>query len=156
VCTQFKGRKKGGGKSDLECYNCHKKGHIKAKWWAKGGGKEGQGPSGKGKPQTKKEQASMANTDSEDAAWMVTIEDDTSDSDSDDKNSPCKWIHNNARRFLVNNDEGEAYTQYQSAGMESVLISNCTTQMPHDICPPTVTISLICIDHPKSHQQTCI
>ena len=28
---------------DLECYNCHKKGHRKADCWAKGGGKEGQG-----------------------------------------------------------------------------------------------------------------
>jgi gag-polypeptide of LTR copia-type len=31
-------------KKNVECYNCHKKGHIKADCWAKGGGKEGQGP----------------------------------------------------------------------------------------------------------------
>ncbi len=31
-------------KRDLECFNCHKKGHIKTECWAKGGGKEGQGP----------------------------------------------------------------------------------------------------------------
>ena len=31
-------------KSDIECFNCKKKGHIKAECWAKGGGKEGQGP----------------------------------------------------------------------------------------------------------------
>jgi hypothetical protein len=31
-------------KRDIECHNCHKKGHIKAECWAKGGGKEGQGP----------------------------------------------------------------------------------------------------------------
>ncbi len=30
-------------KRDLECFNCHKKGHIKTKCWVKGGGKEGQG-----------------------------------------------------------------------------------------------------------------
>jgi len=30
-------------KRDLECFNCHKKGHIKTECWAKGGGKEGQG-----------------------------------------------------------------------------------------------------------------
>ena len=29
--------------SNIECYNCHKKGHYKSKCWAKGGGKEGQG-----------------------------------------------------------------------------------------------------------------
>jgi hypothetical protein len=27
----------------IECYNCHKKGNIKAECWVKGGGKEGQG-----------------------------------------------------------------------------------------------------------------
>jgi hypothetical protein len=31
-------------KHDVECYNCHKRGHMKADCWAKGGGKEGQGP----------------------------------------------------------------------------------------------------------------
>jgi hypothetical protein len=31
-------------KCDIKCHNCHKKGHIKAKCWAKGGSKEGQGP----------------------------------------------------------------------------------------------------------------
>ena len=47
------GSSKGGmggkrGKSDVECFNCHKKGHKKADCWAKGGGKEGQGPRLKG------------------------------------------------------------------------------------------------------------
>jgi hypothetical protein len=31
-------------KCDIECHNYHKKGHIKAECWAKGGSKEGQGP----------------------------------------------------------------------------------------------------------------
>ena len=31
-------------KRDIECHNCHKRGHIKANCWAQGGGKEGQGP----------------------------------------------------------------------------------------------------------------
>ena len=29
-------------KSDVECFNCHKKGHMKSDCWVKGGGKEGQ------------------------------------------------------------------------------------------------------------------
>jgi transposase InsO family protein len=41
----FKGKKR-----DVECFNCKKRGHIKADCWAKGGGKEGQGPSRTGKP----------------------------------------------------------------------------------------------------------
>ncbi|KAJ2927946.1 hypothetical protein H1R20_g9148, partial [Candolleomyces eurysporus] len=46
------GKKKGqakkasGSGSTKECYNCHKKGHVKADCWNKGGGKEGEGPKG--------------------------------------------------------------------------------------------------------------
>jgi hypothetical protein len=37
-------RNKGKDKCNIECFNCKKKGHIKANCWAKGGSKEGQGP----------------------------------------------------------------------------------------------------------------
>ena len=33
-----------GSKMSVKCFNCHKKVHVKANCWAKGGGKEGQGP----------------------------------------------------------------------------------------------------------------
>jgi hypothetical protein len=36
--------RKKGKKCDVECFNCHKRGHMRADCWAKGGGKEGQGP----------------------------------------------------------------------------------------------------------------
>ncbi len=39
--------RKGKGKTskrDIECFNCKKRGHVKADCWAKGGGKEGQEP----------------------------------------------------------------------------------------------------------------
>src|SRR5258707_15477516 len=36
--------KKKAKNKDIECYNCKKKGHIKAECWAKGSDKEGQGP----------------------------------------------------------------------------------------------------------------
>jgi hypothetical protein len=44
-----KGKSISNSKKDIECYNCHKKGHRKSNCWAKGGGKEDQGPKGKGK-----------------------------------------------------------------------------------------------------------
>jgi hypothetical protein len=34
-------KKKDKDKCKVECHNCHKKGHMKANCWAKGGGKEG-------------------------------------------------------------------------------------------------------------------
>jgi len=36
----------GSEKTEKECYNCKKKGHIRRDCWAKGGGKEGQKPKG--------------------------------------------------------------------------------------------------------------
>lgn len=38
------GRGPTGSKPDVECFNCHRKGHVKADCWHAGGGKEGQGP----------------------------------------------------------------------------------------------------------------
>ena len=44
-----------GSVTDRECYNCWKKGHLAKDCWAKGGGKEGQGPTGrKGQTRHKK------------------------------------------------------------------------------------------------------
>jgi hypothetical protein len=40
-------------KKNIECFNCKKCGHVKANCWAKGGGKEGQGPHCKGKAKAK-------------------------------------------------------------------------------------------------------
>ncbi len=48
-------KKKKGKKRDVECENCHKKGHTKAQCWAKGGGNEGGGPKRKGKDDDKKD-----------------------------------------------------------------------------------------------------
>ncbi|KAF7345981.1 Retrovirus-related Pol polyprotein from transposon TNT 1-94 [Mycena venus] len=67
------GRGKGGSKPNVECYNCHKKGHIKADCWAKGGGKEGKGPQGKGKGKGKESANAAANKDN-DGVWMAQVE----------------------------------------------------------------------------------
>src|SRR6202522_1443735 len=65
---------------NIECFNCHKKGHKKPDCWAPGGGKEGQGPNQKGnsKPQgqEKDKEAAVAvkykaekKADDSDEAW---------------------------------------------------------------------------------------
>ena len=33
-----------GSKKSIECFHCHRKGHVKVDCWVKEGGKEGQGP----------------------------------------------------------------------------------------------------------------
>jgi hypothetical protein len=82
-----KGRKGGSSSKkdkDVECFNCHKKGHKKPDCWAPGGGKEGQGPNQKGKGKAKekekeKETAATAKeknekkTDESEEAWMVGL-----------------------------------------------------------------------------------
>jgi hypothetical protein len=59
---------------DKECFNCKKKGHVKGDCWAKGGGKEGQGPKGrKGhKKGNRANQAEEVNTDLNDSAYMAS------------------------------------------------------------------------------------
>jgi hypothetical protein len=63
---------KGKDKANVECFNCHKKGHVKADFWAKGGGKEGQGPKGKGK----RPQANAAKDNDADDLWMANASED--------------------------------------------------------------------------------
>src|SRR6267142_2635258 len=67
-----KGKDKSKDKKKVECYNCHKTGHYKSECWAKGGGKEGQGPRrGKGA----KEDAAPAEEEQEETeAWAAMEE----------------------------------------------------------------------------------
>lgn len=71
-----------GGRKDKECHNCKKRGHFKADCWAKGGGKEGQGPKGKAKGDAKgdvKAQGTSANvaaakSEEDEGVWAVVDE----------------------------------------------------------------------------------
>ena len=70
----------GEGDGRIECSNCHRKGHLFENCWAKGGGKEGQGPyQGKGKAKEVKASTSRRKG----AAHLATSKnDDSSYSDS--------------------------------------------------------------------------
>ena len=78
--TQKKDKK---GKKNMECFNCHKKGHSKAECWASGGGNEGGGPKQKGKKNRngkdksgKKAEVAAANDSQSDIeAWAVIMQD---------------------------------------------------------------------------------
>ncbi|KAJ2913904.1 hypothetical protein MD484_g6523, partial [Candolleomyces efflorescens] len=59
-----------GSGSSKECFNCHKKGHVKADCWGPGGGKEGQGPKGRNKTQ----QATEVNSSLNDVAYVVNAD----------------------------------------------------------------------------------
>ena len=76
-------QKKKGKKKDVECFNCHKKGHTKAECWAAGGGNEGGGPkknkkSGddKDKKSGKKAEVATAEDSQQDIEAWAAIESD--------------------------------------------------------------------------------
>jgi gag-polypeptide of LTR copia-type len=67
-----KGTGKSTGDPNVECYNCHKKGHMSKDCWAKGGGKEGQGSKGrKGPNRNKSNQAQEANSSLNKVSYMA-------------------------------------------------------------------------------------
>jgi hypothetical protein len=83
-------------KKNVECHNCHKKGHYKSELecWAPGGGKEGEGPKqkGKGKSKTdekrdekKKEAGASAESKGKEKeveeAWLAMIDESESEDD---------------------------------------------------------------------------
>jgi len=72
--------KKGNGgskksKKDVECWNCHKKGHTKPDCWAPGGGAEGKGlKKWKGKQKEMAAKTEVKDDEDVDAVWMASAE----------------------------------------------------------------------------------
>ncbi len=60
-------------KKNIECYNCKKRGHIRADCWAKGGGKEGQGPT-RGGRDSGNESTAAAQAEPDIEAWAAIEE----------------------------------------------------------------------------------
>lgn len=61
-----------GERKKIECYNCHKMGHIAADCWSKGGGKEGKGPGRRGKGE-KANKANDVGTEFVETAYAAAI-----------------------------------------------------------------------------------
>jgi len=106
---------KGKDKRDIECYNCKKKGHIKANCWAKGGGKEGQGPrQDKNKSKDKdKDSAAPAEDKIDDIeSWAVIDEDfDDFDEDADKVDITESWAVIEEDFFEVDTDYEHVYIE---------------------------------------------
>jgi transposase InsO family protein len=82
--TAMRAKFTAGPKSDVKCFNCNKKGHMKADCWSKGGGKEGQGPKrGKGGGSRGKSNQAQENVNEtlKDVSYMARTEDTISKSD---------------------------------------------------------------------------
>ena len=69
---------------EIECLNCHKKGHKKAECWAKWGGKEGQGLRTKLKKDKKESKRETAGAVVE-GVWMAITNDSEDKCMADDK-----------------------------------------------------------------------
>ena len=70
----LKAKGKASNRSSIQCENCTRRGHRKADCWAKGGGKEGQGP--------KQQKGSKSDTKKGNAEIVATVDvEDRSDSD---------------------------------------------------------------------------
>ena len=67
-------KKKKKNKKDVECFNCGNKGHYKSDCWAKGGGKEGQGPKRKGKDKDSATSVEQSQPQPDIEAWAAIEE----------------------------------------------------------------------------------
>ena len=134
-----------GGKKlnkDVECFNCHKKGHKKADCWGKGGGKEGQGPRSKerktkgadakegSKGTEKKKESANAATGDEEGVWMAYLEDSgdeyMADTEFDD------FTISDEELFYMEEEEEEREVKDITAYLKKVLKISESSQCPYD------------------------
>ena len=121
------------GCSSIECYNCKKCGHTKAECWAKGGGKEGKGPHGKGKDKLDKLdlKALAASTNAKektkekepDKAWMAMVIADEDEEFEEPENSNSFQLED----YLSESEQSDNDTIAASEGDGYATDSSCTS-----------------------------
>jgi gag-polypeptide of LTR copia-type/Integrase core domain/GAG-pre-integrase domain len=93
LTAETEAEKRKNKRKNIECHNCHKKGHYKSECWAKGGGDEGGGMRRKRNgDKGAKEGASTA----EDESWAVIVNEDDSLNDGESDNILSAFTENAA------------------------------------------------------------
>ncbi|KZP05325.1 hypothetical protein FIBSPDRAFT_967392 [Athelia psychrophila] len=123
--SRVEGRRDGKSLKDVECYHCHKKGHMKRDCFKlKGESKDGQGARGrdgwKGKG---KDMAGVA--EGEDRVWMAAVDDSSDDLLGDDEGDDEDWFWG----------EGQEEEQKDSTHLDDLISLN----FPSGIDPRHVT-----------------
>jgi hypothetical protein len=128
-------------KHDIECHNCCKKGHIKAECWAKGGGKEGQGPRRNGSARGSAA-AVTAKTDIE--VWALMDE-------CTDTESKASWAKESEAGYWAEDseDEDEVWATLEEAESDEEEELAAAAGRP---CTSTVKVELY--DSGASHHMT--
>jgi hypothetical protein len=130
-------KKKGKGKRrDVECTNCHKRGHTMAECWAKGGGNEGGGPKRRdrksdGEKSSKKSQAAAADEKEPDIeAWPVSEASEDliprlSAMGMQDNNIQCELFDSGASRHM--SPHRKSFVTYRSINARPITAANNQT-----------------------------
>ena len=123
-------------KKNIKCWNCHKKGHTKAKCWAPGGGAEGKGLK-KWKWKQKESVViieAKSNEEDADAVWMAGTDENVK-----------VWL------AKLNEDEYKVWDKQESAG-ESWEVDIFNSEADTNSMPNLVSVnsSLTSFDDPSS------
>ena len=119
---------------DVECFNCHKKGHKRAECWAKGGGKEGQRLRSKLRKEKDKPKGGAANVAGDkDSVWMAIANDSGDEYTADNEFDDFILMDNNVFFF---DEENEREVSDLTSSLKQLLKisdkSDSTITYPYD------------------------